>query len=141
LHAIDVYRIQAERCEKARAFLAGCILQGALLEASLTAMAIVNRESVSKTIRYKQVRAKISNKYHRSVRWLRDFSLNDLERISKELGWIGGWHQEAKAIRESRNLIHIGKYADEHHRRINARLYRSQYSKLVKITDALEAQL
>ena len=65
--AIGVYDREAERCEKAGAFVAGCILQGALLEAILTAMGLVYRESVWKTTRYKRVKARVWKKFHRSV--------------------------------------------------------------------------
>lgn len=147
-HAISVYdreaeRCEAERCETGRAFLAGCILQGALLEGSLTAMAIVYRESVWNTARYKKVKAKVWNNYHRSVRWLRDFSLNDLERISQELRWASGLHRETNALRDMRNLVHIGKFADESGRkkRISEASYKSQYSRLRRITDALAKKL
>jgi hypothetical protein len=143
MRAIDAYDREAERCKTGRAFLAGCILQGALLEASLTAMALVYRESVWKTARYRKVKARVWKNSHRPVRWLRDFSLSDLQEIARELGWVSGLHAEVGALRDTRNLVHPGKYADEASRRkrINAASYRLQYSKLRRITDQLYKKL
>jgi len=142
-HAINIYRLESEKCKRSRAYLAGCILQGALLEASLTSMALVYRESVSKTRRYRRVKDRIDSQYHRSVRWLRDFSLADLEAIAIELRWVIGLQRELEVLRDTRNLIHPGKYADESGKRkpINRRYYQSHYAKLLRITDALYNKL
>jgi hypothetical protein len=144
IHAINVYRQQAERCTAGKeAFLAGCIMQGALLEACLTGMALVYRESVSKTKRYKKVKEKVWKRSHRSVRWLRDFMPSDLEEIAVDLKWVSGLNAEMDALRDARNLVHPGKYADEvsGKKRINAGYYKGQYSKLERITDQLYKKL
>jgi hypothetical protein len=143
LHTIDVYDREADRCETGRAFLAGCLLQGALLEASLTAMALVYRESVWRTARYKKVQDRVSKRSHRHVLWLRDFSLNDLEQIERELGWVSGLDADLDALRDTRDFIHPGKYADEASggKRMNAASYRLQYSRLRRITDQLYKKL
>ena len=142
IHTIVVYDREVKKCERGRAFLAGCILQGALLEASLTAMALVYRESVWKTAAYKKVKNKVWKNSKRPVRWLRDFSLNDLQKVAAELGWVSVI-AEVGTLRNTRNLVHPGKYADELGRkeRIGAASYRSQYVKLSRITGQLYKKL
>ena len=143
INAVNVYRRQAEKCEQSHAFLAGCILQGALLEACLTLMALVYREEVSNTTAFQAVKKRVEKKWKRHVRWLRDFDPIDLEKIAIELSWVSGLEHELKTLRDTRNLIHPGKYADEIGKRktVNSRFYQSQYKRLLKITDKLYDKL
>jgi len=141
--ALNVYRREADKCEQCRAFLAGCMLQGALLEACLTLMALVYREEVSKTNAFQAVKKRVEKNWKRHVRWLRDFDPRDLEKIAIELSWCSGLEHELKSLRDVRNLIHPGKYADEIGKRkaVNNRYYQSQYKRLLRITDKLYDKL
>ena len=123
---ISDYRNQAERCKKARAYLAGCVFLGSALEAALLATAKSYPSQVRKTEKYLSKKRKRDKNLDR-------WGMFDLLELARELMWIpskltmgkvarasgisaskafaiGDLGYFADVVREVRDLVHPGRY-------------------------------
>jgi len=111
------YRREAEKCQEAKAYLAGCVMIGAAFEAVLLSFANCYPEEASK--------ATTAPRRKGAVRPVLDWSLANLLAVAKECDWLPSglskeeeW-DEAKAqigdygevIKDIRNLVHPARYA------------------------------
>lgn len=112
----DIYRREARRCSRAKAYLAATIMQVAAFEAGLQAMCVLYPEEVKRTAVYAKKRFR--GKRNRAL----EFSLNQLIDIANELGWYPPrqitWAKKrttvagfAHEVRKVRNFIHPGAWA------------------------------
>ncbi len=129
------YWREAERCEKAKAYLAGCVMLGSALEALLTLMVNVYDEQAAATGKV-PVRRK-------TPKPLLDWDLGELLRVAKAAGWLPAkldLHKDewdgrkakvgdyAEVGRMVRNLAHPGWYRKEHFRgRITPKYLQQQF--------------
>jgi hypothetical protein len=117
------YLNEAKRCEKAKAYLAGCVMLGAALEASLILMVGMYPEEVNPNI---------APKYRNIVKPLLKWDLAELLRVAKDAGWLptgldpekDEWNRRlakvgdyGEVVRQIRNLAHPGRYTQDHHRK------------------------
>jgi len=113
---VPLYRREARKCKKAKAYFAAVVMQVAALEASLQAMCALYPAHVRKTSVYQ--RKKFRTKRNRSL----EFSLYQLIEIAGELHWFppklvtwGGGRTDlrgfAHEIRGVRNSVHPAKRA------------------------------
>jgi hypothetical protein len=131
-----LYWREAERCEKAKAYLAGCIVLGSALEALLILMVNVYDEEAAAT-----GRVPIQKKSKRPKPLL-DWDLAELLRVAKAAQWLPAgldlgdeWNSRrakvgdyAEVVRMVRNLVHAGRYRKEHFRgRITRRYLERQF--------------
>jgi len=123
LQIVDVYKSQADRCEKSRAYLSGCVVLGAALEAGLLATAMCYPSQVRRAVIYRRLKGKP----------LEEWGLFDLLGLARELKWVpsklpigmgaraSGLTPDkalknkdvayfADVVREMRNVIHPGRY-------------------------------
>ena len=111
------YRREAEKCQNAKAFLAGCIMMGAAFEAMLLSFANCYPAEALTSSAAPRRKGKIKP--------LTEWSLADLLAVAKERTWLPSvlstsqdW-DGAKAqigdygevVREIRNLVHPARYA------------------------------
>ncbi len=111
------YHREAQKCEDAKAYLAGCVMVGAAFEAMLLAFMSCYSRQASKS----SAAPRKGNSVKPLIRW----SLAELLAVAKERNWLPAglspnddWDQ-AKAkigdygelIREFRNLAHPARYA------------------------------
>lgn len=113
-----LYRREADRCMKAKSYLAGCVMIGAALEASLTCMAHMYADEIPEDILPKK-----DKKAKPLLKW----TLTDLLRVARNQGWLpaaldldGEWNQRkarigdyAVVLRDFRNLVHPAVYLTE----------------------------
>lgn len=116
------YGREADRCEKAKAYLAGCVMLGSALEALLMLMVNVYDEEALATGRIPTKRKK--------PKPLLNWDLGELLRVAKVVGWLPAgleldeeWNSRkakvgdhAEVVRIVRNLAHPGRYRKEHFR-------------------------
>jgi hypothetical protein len=121
-HVATLYHREAQKCARGKAYLAAVIVQTAALEAALQAMCSLYLKDVQTTAVYRQKRFR--RKRNRAL----EFSLYQLINIAAELQWLprkrivwAGKRTDlagfAHEIREVRNLVHPGQWAN---RRWNA---------------------
>jgi len=93
--------IEAQKCQKAGAYLASVILMGSILEALL-----FSRACVSRSESYKANSAPKDRKFEVQIK-IEDWKLNDLIEVAVELEWMkvdrGAF---SHALRQSRNIVH-----------------------------------
>jgi hypothetical protein len=120
-----LYWREAERCEKAKAYLAGCVMLGSALETLLLLMVNVYHEEAAAT---GQVPTK--GKKVKKPKALLDWDLGELLRVAKAAKWLPAglelgaeWNSRkaevgdhAEVVRMVRNLVHPGRYRKEHFR-------------------------
>ena len=87
LKLMSVYKNEADKCGKVRAYLAGCIILGTAIEAGLLAMADCYPDEV-KTFTIYQHKKDSQKKEWRKRELLYLLDLYDLSKIAIELGWI-----------------------------------------------------
>lgn len=116
------YWQEALRCERARAYLAGCIMIGSALEALLILMVNAYSEEAEQTGKFPTRNGK--------PKPLIDWNLADLLRVAKSAQWLPSaldlddkWSSRkarvgdhAEIVRMVRNLAHPARYAADHHR-------------------------
>ena len=123
-----LYWREAERCEKAKAYLAGCVMLGSALKALLILMVNVYDEEAVATglIPTKGKKGKVVKR----PKPLMDWDLAELLRVAKAANWLPAglnlnddWNSRkarvgdyAEVVRMVRNLVHAGKYRKEHFR-------------------------
>ena len=137
----ELYRLQrlywreALRCEKAKAYLAGCILLGSALETLLILMINVYPEEAERTGKAPSRKG--------APRPLLDWRFSDLLRVAKAANWLpaaldvdtDNWDRRkarigdyAEVVREVRDLVHPTRYVQDHHRkRVTARYLQWQF--------------
>ena len=120
-----LYGSEAQRCEKARAYLAGCVMLGSALEALLILMVNVYDEEAAAT-----GIVPMKGKNIKTPKPLLDWDLAELLRVAKAAKWLPAgldpndeWNSRkakigdyAEAARMIRNLVHAGRYRKEHFR-------------------------
>ena len=133
-----LYWREAERCQEAKAYLAGCIVLGSALEALLILMVNVYDEEAEAT-------GRIPTK-DKKPKPLLDWDLADLLRVAKAANWLPAglsldedWNSRrakvgdyAEVVRIVRNLVHAGRYRKEHFRRRITRRYLEQQFEVVE---------
>jgi len=137
------YWREAERCEEAKAFLAGCVMVGSALEALLMLMVNVYDDEAEATalipIKGKRGGAK-------RPKPLIDWDLAELLRVAKAAKWLPAgldlddeWDNRkakvgdyAEVVRMVRNLVHAGKYRKEHFRKRVTKKYLEQQFEVVE---------
>ncbi|MCR1347053.1 hypothetical protein NRY68_14935 [Acidithiobacillus ferrooxidans] len=134
----ELYRLyrfywqEARRCEKSKAYLAGCLMLGSALETLLMLMINVYPDVVINT-------GKTPTKGGRP-KPLFKWTLSELLDVAKTVGWLPSaldneWSSKkakigdyAEESRQIRNLIHPARYAEDHFRkRITARYLAHQF--------------
>jgi hypothetical protein len=117
-HVAILYRREAHKCARAKAYLAAVIMQVAALEAMLQATCSLYPQDVKRTAVYRQ--KKFRRKRDRAL----EFSLYQLIKIAAELQWLppkrvtwagkrADLAEFAHEVRELRNLVHPGKWASK----------------------------
>ena len=143
--AQELYRLsrfywrEARRCEKAGAYLAGCVILGSALETDLMLMVNVFAEEAEATGKLPTRKGK--------PKALLDWDLGELLRVAKAARWLPtsddpnhNYHLKkakigdfAEIVREMRNLAHPARYRKDHSRkRVTARYLQRQFD-LVEI--------
>ena len=119
LRITNVYRLQAFRCRKSKAYLAGCIMFGAALETALLTTTSLYSDEATKS---KKLPTKKNGEPKPLLRW----TLFELLAVAKDLEWlpatlsldeefdaqkarIGDY---AEIVRQVRNLVHPAEYLD-----------------------------
>jgi hypothetical protein len=119
LRLARMYRRQADCCERAKAYVAGCAVAGAALEALLLAvihMYGAEIDAAGRTPRDKKGRVKSIRKLRLSemldiadrMGWLPDISLTSTKRAKPNIGHY------AQSVRQLRNLVHPVCYVQDH---------------------------
>lgn len=115
---MNLYHREADRCFRAKAYMAATVMQVAVFEAGLQAMCFLYPREVKKTTVYAHKRFR--TKRNRAL----EFSLHQLIDIADQAGWfpakqfswagkrasIAGFSHE---IRKARNYVHPGVWARE----------------------------
>jgi hypothetical protein len=136
---LNFYRLESRRCYRARAYLAASVLLAAALEAALIGMATLFPSKVRRTRTWRSV--------HQRRRSILYWDLAELIRLANETGWLPAkFADDASAswaaverdgtigdfvhvVRETRNLIHPGKYLRDYPTlRYRAAHYRDCYA-------------
>ena len=149
----EFYRLQrfywkeALRCEKAEAYLAGCVMLGSALETQLILMVNVYPDEAEQTGEAPKKAGK--------VKPLMDWNLGGLLRVAKAAQWLpsaldlaDAWHGRkarigdyAEVVRMVRNLAHPARYAVDHHRAHVTRKYlQRQFDVVLLCRDWLAAR-
>ena len=123
LHRLSTfYWKQALRCEKAKAYLAGCVMLGSSLETLLILMVNCHPEEAAAT---GQLPKKKGKEKH-----LLDWNLAELLKVAKAADWLPSrltladrWDHKkaqvgdyAEVVRMVRNLAHPARYRQDHFR-------------------------
>ncbi len=113
---ITLYRGEARRCSRARAYLSASVMQATAFAAVLQGMCFLYPERVKKTCVYQ--RKRFRQKRNKAL----EFSLYELINIAEQLSWfpprrtswagkratLAGFSHE---IRKVRNFVHPGVFA------------------------------
>jgi hypothetical protein len=147
----ELYRLQrfywreALRCEKAKAYLAGCIILGSALETILINMVNLYSDEAERTgkIPFKKGKPKP----------LMEWDLAELLRVARAAQWLpsaldGKWINRkarigdfAELVRLMRNLAHPARYATDLTRsRVTPRLLKRQFDIVLLCRDWLAAR-
>lgn len=129
---------EIERCEEARAYLAGCIIAAAFLEALLLSVTDLFPEETEKAIK------SLCKKKMLHKKEIVKYGLKELLLISFEAGWIPykGTEEPEKGelgdwllnyVRELRNWIHPGKKIREY---TKMRITEKRFLAVVEIIEA-----
>jgi hypothetical protein len=126
-----LYWREARRCEKAEAYLAGCVMLGAALEGLLIIMVNCYPDEAEATGQAPMKKGQLKP--------LLEWSLADLLRIAKAADWLPSslnlnddWSSRkarigdyAEVVRMVRNLIHPARFCHEHYRqRVTLKYFR-----------------
>jgi len=115
LRLCNLYYREAEKCEKSKAYLAGCIMLGATLEAALLAFSYLFSSEIPE---------ELIPKYNGKTKNLLSWDLSQLLKIARKCNWLPArlnvdedWnHRKAHigdyviVLKDIRNLIHAGRY-------------------------------
>jgi hypothetical protein len=137
----QIYYREAQKCNKTKAFLAGCIMIGAALEAILLAFANCY---VDEGVKAANVPKEKNGKVKPLIKW----SLNNLLKVADECKWLPRgllddqyWDQAKAQIgdycevtRQIRNFVHPAKYAsDKPDKRITKKYLKSLFE-IINVT-------
>ncbi len=140
------YWKEANRCEEAKAYLAGCVMLGSALENILMLMISLYHDDADSTGKVPHVKGQ--------PKLLIDWTLVELLRVAKAAGWLpaGLKHGEAwnnrkarvgdyaEVARMMRNLAHPARYLQDHlHRRVTKRYLQRQFEIVLACRDWLAA--
>ncbi|AEU36622.1 hypothetical protein [Granulicella mallensis] len=140
------YWKEALRCEKAKAYLAGCVMLGSALEALLMNIIDLYAEEAEKTGKIPMSK----NKAKPLLKW----DLADLLNVAKATGWLPSaldlnsdwnWRKAkvgdyAELVRMMRNLAHPARYLQDHTgRRVTNRYLQRQFEIVLASRDWLVA--
>lgn len=129
-----LYWREAKRCEKANAYLAGCVMLGSALESLLILMVDIYDDEAVATGKAPKKGGKLKP--------LLDWNLGELLKVAKSAGWLPAgldldddWDGRkakvgdyAEVARMVRNLDHPGRYRKGHFRgRVTERYLRRQF--------------
>lgn len=138
------YGLEAKRCEKAKAYLAGCVMAAGSMEAALILMVNAFSQDIP-------ANAKLPSK--RLLKW----DLAQLLVVAKMAGWLPAgldvdndeWIAQkaqvgdrAEVVRLLRNLLHPGRYVDDHHRqRVTKKYLKFAFDVAIEVVDSLFARI
>ena len=143
-----LYHREARKCEKAKAYLAGCVMLGAALEAGLVAMVHCFPDEAARAEGVPHVKGE--------VKPLLQWTLAELLRVAKNVGWLPAGLQLAEAwdhkrahigdhaevVRVLRNLVHPASFLSEHSgKRITSRHLAHAFEVLEVAQDHLHHKL
>jgi hypothetical protein len=124
LHRLSrFYWQEALRCQKPKAYLAGCVMLGSALETLLILMVNVFSDEVEQTGKIPLKKGK--------PKPLLEWQFVELLRVAKAAQWLPSalnledrWNNRkarigdyAEVVRQVRNLAHPARYAEDHHGR------------------------
>jgi len=136
-----MYHREAERCQNAKAFFAGCVMIGAAFEAFLLSFADCYPDEAMNSTAAPKDKGK--------VKPLIDWSLSNLLAVAKEESWLPSalsteedW-DEAKAqigdygevIKQIRNLIHPARFATDMPRKRITNKYLEYSFEVIKVAN------
>ena len=136
-----LYHREAEKCQDAKAFLAGCVMIGAAFEAMLLSFVNCYPEEALKS--------SVAPRRKGAVRPLIEWSLTNLLAVTKERNWLPSalstdddW-DNAKAqigdygelIKEIRNLVHPARYAIDWPRRRITKKYLEAVFEIIDVAN------
>lgn len=150
---MELYRLQrlywreALRCEKAKAYLAGCVMLASALETILILMVNIYADDAEKTgkVPFSKGQPKAL------LKW----DLADLIAVAKVAQWLPSslnlnddWNHRkaqvgdhAEVVRMIRNLVHPARYAKDHYRkRVTAKYLQQQFEVVLACRDWLAAR-
>lgn len=142
-----VYWREALRCEKAKAYLAGCIVLGSALETLLILMINCFPNEADQTGKVPAYKSK--------PKPLLDWKLVELLRVAKAAKWLPAalnegneWNSRkarigdyAEAVRIVRNLAHPACYLKDHYgRRVTNKYLQRQFQVVLLCRDWLQAR-
>jgi hypothetical protein len=140
------YWKEAERCEKAKAYLAGCVMLGSALENILILMISLYDTDAERTGKVPKKNAK--------PKPLLKWDLAELIAVAKAAGWLPAglklhedWNSKkarvgdyAEVARMMRNLAHPARYLSDHPRgRVTKRFLQRQFEIVLACRDWLAA--
>jgi hypothetical protein len=143
-----LYHSEAERCMKAKSYLAGCVMIGAALEVGLIGMC----HCYSEEIPTKWTPKKRNGRPKHLLNW----ALSQLIRIARECNWLpyglaldDDWNYKkaqigeyAIVVKESRNLVHASRYiADFPRHRVTRRRMKMCFDVLDAASDHFLAKI
>lgn len=140
------YWKEAQRCEEAKAYLAGCVMLGSALENILMLMISLYHDDAERTGKVPHVKGKPKP----LIKW----DLAELLRVAKAAGWLPAglkqgedWNHKkarvgdyAEVARMMRNLAHPARYLQDHlHRRVTKKYLQRQFEIVLACRDWLAA--
>jgi hypothetical protein len=146
----ELYRLsrfywqEALRCEKAKAYLGGCVMLGSALETLLVLMVNIHSDDAEKT-------GKVPHKKGKAKPLLK-WDLIELIGVAKAAHWLpagldlnGEWNNRkaqvgdyAEVVRMVRNLAHPARYVADHYRgRVTAKFLQRQFEVVLACRDWL----
>jgi hypothetical protein len=143
------YHRDAKRCEAAKAYLAGCVMAAAALEAALILMVSAFPAEATAT-------GKVPHR--KSIpKPLEKWDLAELVAVAKAAEWLPAglvyptdeWKpsranvgDRAEVVRLIRNLLHPGRYLEEHHRqRVTKKHLHFALNAVAEVNDWLLARI
>jgi hypothetical protein len=143
-----MYRREASKCGKSRAYLAGCVMAGAALECLLLAMLHIFGDEVDRSNYVAMSRGR--------PKLLLDWSLANMLRAARGLGWLPAglapgakWSARrakigdcAEVLRQLRNLVHPARFLQDYSPgRMTSRYLRQSLDVLDLSVDYLNAKV
>jgi hypothetical protein len=138
------YGNEAQRCENAKAYLAGCLMLGSVLETLLILMISAHSEEIETINAYPS--------HKKAPKPLLTWTLAELLAAAKKAAWlpsrltIDGREKSkqfqigdyAEIAREVRNLIHPARYQKDHNKkRVTSKMLQRQYDIVLACRDWL----
>lgn len=140
------YFREARKCEKSKAFLAGCVMLGSALETILILMVIIYSDEIEKIGTFPKKKEKSLPKP------LLDWTLAELLKEAQKANWLPNnlqpdqdWDERkaqigdyAEVARIVRNLIHPSRYLKDHYKsRVTNKFLQRQFETVLTCGDWL----